>query len=265
MTMETPILQKQLKPGKVQAVGILTLVSGLSNILWMLFLALFAVTPLAVVTLGLGCLLYPLVLLPIVLGVFEIIYAAKLLPTPIKPAKPSTAIAVLEIVCALTGNLLAVAAGIVALILYSDPEVKAYFAKFIPPGAAPKPAAAPVIPPAPVKAEAPAAPVLPKPEVPALAAEAIVPAAAEPAATVISLQPVTPSPAAPEQPKPVKAAQPKPARKPAKAKTSTPKPAAKAAPKAKTTKPAASASKSRPSKPAKTSKPAARKATKPGS
>jgi len=126
--MESPIYATSQKPGKVQAVAILTLVSGIGNILYMLFMAVVILFS-GVASLGIGCLFLPLVIPPIVLGVFEILYASKLMANPVRPIQPSTAIAVMEIVCILTGNIVAVAAGIVALILYNDGEVKAFFAQ----------------------------------------------------------------------------------------------------------------------------------------
>jgi hypothetical protein len=114
------------KPGKVQAVAILSLVSGITNILWMLIVG-FSIVIGGVASFGVGCLFIPIVIPPLVLGVFEILYAAKLLPTPIKPTKPSMTIAICEIACVLTFNPIPVAAGIVALVMYNDPTVKAYF------------------------------------------------------------------------------------------------------------------------------------------
>lgn len=114
------------KPGKIQAVAILTLISGISNILWMIFVGIMLLAG-AIASLGIGCLFMPIVIPPIVLGVFEIIYATKILPNPIKPVKPGTTLAILEIICILTGNVVSAAAGIVALVMYNDPEVKAYF------------------------------------------------------------------------------------------------------------------------------------------
>ncbi|HTX92240.1 MAG TPA: hypothetical protein VMC09_13590 [Anaerolineales bacterium] len=131
-TLERPMLTGPHKPGKIQAVGIVTLVSGISNIFWMLILTTTVILPLGIASYGIGCLLVFFVVPPIVLGIFEIVYAAKLLPDPIKATKPSMALAILEIVCFLTGNLLSVGAGIVALVMYNDPEVKAYFQRSAP-------------------------------------------------------------------------------------------------------------------------------------
>jgi hypothetical protein len=122
----SPFPSTSQKPGKVQAVAIMTLISGIANILWMIIIGISILIG-GIASLGVGCLFVPIVIPPIVLGVFEILYAVKLLPTPIKPAKPSQVIAILEIVCVLTLNFFAVATGIVALVMYSDPVVKAYF------------------------------------------------------------------------------------------------------------------------------------------
>lgn len=72
------------KPGKVQTIAVLTLISGITNILWPIIL--YTITGLA--TIFVGCLFLPFFVPPIVLGVFEIIYAAKILPDPIRPVKP---------------------------------------------------------------------------------------------------------------------------------------------------------------------------------
>jgi len=114
------------KPGKVQTIAILTLVSGISNIIWMVFMggSLFLS---GLATLGITCLFIPLVIPPIVLGIYEILYATKLLANPVKPVKPSQTIAILEIICIMTGNAIPLAAGILALVFYSQEEVKEYF------------------------------------------------------------------------------------------------------------------------------------------
>jgi hypothetical protein len=125
--MQSPTPYANQKPGKVQAVAILTLISGITNILWMLVVGVSIIIG-GVASLGIGCLAMPLIIPPIVLAVFEIIYATKILPDPIKRnARPSQVIAIMEIVCALTFNPFPVAAGIVALVMYNDPAVKAYF------------------------------------------------------------------------------------------------------------------------------------------
>lgn len=111
------------KPGKVQTIAVLTLISGITNIIWPILL--YTITSFA--TIFVGCLFLPFFVPPIILGIFEIIYAAKILPNPARPVKPSQTIAILEIISLLTGNLVSAATGIVALLLYNDPEVKAFF------------------------------------------------------------------------------------------------------------------------------------------
>ncbi|MGZ9235328.1 MAG: hypothetical protein ACXW4E_07375, partial [Anaerolineales bacterium] len=67
--------------------------------------------------------------LPTLLGVFEIIYAAKLMSNPPQTVQPSTTIAILEILSALVGNFFSVVVGILALVFYNDVTVRDYFAR----------------------------------------------------------------------------------------------------------------------------------------
>jgi peptidoglycan/LPS O-acetylase OafA/YrhL len=106
------------KPGAVQAIAVVTLVSGILNVI-------------------IGVTVIPLTLfiwtLPgafsIVVGIMEIAYAAKLLPDPIKPTKPNRAVAIMEIVNVINGSITSLAAGIVALVFYSNKDVTDYFAE----------------------------------------------------------------------------------------------------------------------------------------
>jgi hypothetical protein len=112
------------KPGLFTGVAITTLISGIINILYGLSLTAGIVLG----TLGIGLLCAPITILPSVLGIFELIYAIKLLGNPPTGAKPSQAIAIMEICCILLGNVLTTGAGIFALVAYSDSNVKRYFA-----------------------------------------------------------------------------------------------------------------------------------------
>ncbi len=120
MNNEPPASQK---PGNVTAIAVMTLISGIINILW--GLSFGAALALSVVLLCVA----PLGLLPLVLGIFEIIYASKLLPTSPQAVRPNQTIAILEIICILFGNIFSAIAGILALVFYNDETVKAYFAK----------------------------------------------------------------------------------------------------------------------------------------
>ena len=71
----------------------------------------------------------PFTILPTILGIFEIIYAAKLMSNPPQAVQPSTTLAILEIVCVLAGNLFSVVVGILALVFYNDLTVRDYFAR----------------------------------------------------------------------------------------------------------------------------------------
>ena len=113
------------KPGMVQAIAVMTLINGILNILWGL-----GITGSVVVgTLGFGLLCSPVTILPLILGIFEIIYATKLLANPPQPIQPSQAIAIMEICCILVGNVISLVVGILALVFYNDATVKAYFAR----------------------------------------------------------------------------------------------------------------------------------------
>ena len=113
------------KPSMFTAISIMTLVNGILNVLYGLTLTL----GIACSTLGIGLLCAPLTIMPTVLGVFEIIYGAKLLASPPKPVQPSIALGVLEICCVLWGNLISPVVGILNLVFYNDDSVKAYFAQ----------------------------------------------------------------------------------------------------------------------------------------
>ncbi|MBN2386923.1 MAG: hypothetical protein JXB85_07875 [Anaerolineales bacterium] len=120
---ETPGYQPDEKPGLVTTLVVLTLINGILNILWGLGASLGVTAGIVTIC------LVPLTILPTVLGIFEVVYASKLLSNPPQPVQPSQTIAVLEICCILVGNVVSLVVGILALVFYSDPVVKAYFAK----------------------------------------------------------------------------------------------------------------------------------------
>jgi hypothetical protein len=111
------------KPTLVSAIAWMTLAAGIVNIFWGL-----AASGLALATIvGICCM--PITILPSILGIFEILYAAKLLSNPPQPVQPAKTIAVLEIVCILAGNVFAMIVGILSLVFYNDQIVKDYFAR----------------------------------------------------------------------------------------------------------------------------------------
>lgn len=110
------------KPTLFQVIAWMTLVSGVVNLFWG-----FAASGTALATI-VGIICTPLTILPAILGVFELIYAAKLFSEPPQALQPSTNIAVFEIASVLTGNVFSMAVGILALVFYNDKVVKDYFA-----------------------------------------------------------------------------------------------------------------------------------------
>ena len=123
-----PVLRP--RPGKATAMGVMILISGIINILWGLTLAVVATINAVVGALliyGLFCIPGICVgLLQIPLGIFEIIHGAQLLGQPPK-TKPSRAIAIMEIICIIAGNIYAVIVGILVLVFANDQEVNSYF------------------------------------------------------------------------------------------------------------------------------------------
>jgi hypothetical protein len=113
----------QEKPTLFNVIAWMTLASGIVNLFWGLGLSLTGLLSIV------GILCIPLLILPTILGVFEIIYAAKLMSNPPQAVQPSSTIAILEIVCILVGNIFSVVVGILALVFYNDQTVRDYFAR----------------------------------------------------------------------------------------------------------------------------------------
>jgi hypothetical protein len=150
------------KPGLFTTIAIMTLTSGIVNLFWG-FIA--SATALGTIV-GVVCL--PLTILPTILGIFEIIYAAKLLSAQPEPVQPSQSIAVFEILTFFIGNIFSMVVGILVLIFYNDMSVKEYFGRIngivvitpVPAAPTPEPPAPveqhePEILPAPVEVEIP--------------------------------------------------------------------------------------------------------------
>jgi len=144
------------KPTLIHVIAWTTLTSGIVNLFWGL-----AASGTALATI-IGIICTPLTILPTILGVFELIYAAKLFSNPVQPMQPSTNIAIFEIACVLTGNVFSMAVGILSLVFYNDTVVKEYFATIN--GTL---APAPATPPMPASLPQPeSAPVIPEPVTP---------------------------------------------------------------------------------------------------
>jgi hypothetical protein len=116
------IMNTVQKPTLVHVIAWTTLVSGIVNLFWGLAASGTALST----VIGFVCV--PLTILPTILGIFEVLYAAKLFSDPPQVTAPSTNIAVLEIVCVLAMNVFSMAVGILSLVFYNDTVVKNYFA-----------------------------------------------------------------------------------------------------------------------------------------
>lgn len=116
-------MNNEQKPGLVTAIAIMTLISGIINLFWG-FVA--SATALGTIV-GVICL--PITILPTILGVFEIIYAAKLLSVQPEPMQPSIPLAVFQILTIFYGNIFSVVVGILLLIFFNDVTVRDYFTR----------------------------------------------------------------------------------------------------------------------------------------
>jgi len=109
------------KPGYVQAIAIMCLADGILSLLGgaaLVIIYLCGIVTICCTPLGIYCL---------VLGVFEVIYATKLLPDPIQPVPPAKYVAIMQIINIINFDPIAPTIGILSLVFYSDPKVKAYF------------------------------------------------------------------------------------------------------------------------------------------
>ncbi len=144
------------KPPLYTVIAVTTLLSGIINLFWG-FVA--SATALGTIV-GVICL--PIAILPTILGVFEIIYAAKLFSAQPQPVQPAPTLAVFQAATFLYGNFFSTVVGILNLIFFNDLAVKEYFARR---------GAAPPVPAEPAPAPAEPAPALeesaPAPEQPA--------------------------------------------------------------------------------------------------
>ena len=112
------------KPGKLQAIAIMTLVCGIINLL---LGAYWFFAGLAVFLVGVVFTIIPASYMT-VLGILEIINASKLLSDPVRVAEPPKFVAVMEIIAIIFCNVIALIIGILNLVFYNDEDVQQYFA-----------------------------------------------------------------------------------------------------------------------------------------
>jgi hypothetical protein len=110
------------KPGKYQAMATMTLANGVLNILY----GLGITATIVLGTIGIGLICAPMTILPVVLGIFEIIAATKMIATPPQRVANFQTLAILEIIAVISGNAISLVVGILNLVFLNDPEIKAY-------------------------------------------------------------------------------------------------------------------------------------------
>ena len=69
-------------PSLVKTIAVMTLINGIINLFWGLVATVTVTASIILICLA------PLAILPTVLGIFEIIYAAKLLSSTLQPVQP---------------------------------------------------------------------------------------------------------------------------------------------------------------------------------
>lgn len=116
-------MNTEQKPALFTTIAILTLISGIVNLFWG-----FVASATALGTI-IGVICLPITILPTILGVFEIIYAAKLFSAQPQPVQPSQPLAIFQITTFMYGNIFSMVVGILNLIFFNDQIVKEYFAK----------------------------------------------------------------------------------------------------------------------------------------
>ena len=116
------------KPGKVTAIAVMVLINGILNLMYALSLFVWGtLSCLTIVGIIWGLLMVLWSLYPAILGVLEIVYAARILPNPIETSRPAKYISVMEIINIIACDFLGLVVGILSLVFYSEPEVVAYF------------------------------------------------------------------------------------------------------------------------------------------
>jgi len=115
-----------VKPGKVQAIAIMTLVGGIISVLLALGLALYVLL-IGVSTCGVGFIALPLAIYPLIMGIMAILQGAKLLGTDAHTLAPPTTIAIMQIINIIVCDWINLTLGIITLVFLSEPEIKGYF------------------------------------------------------------------------------------------------------------------------------------------
>ncbi len=122
LSQSDPPMQVPTRPGKFQAVAVMTLVGGVASLLWTLLVAWAGLTSLFFV-----CCFIPSGLYSFIAGILITVQGARLLGQNARPILPRTAsAATLMIVCILAFNPICLVLGIINHWLLNDPAVREY-------------------------------------------------------------------------------------------------------------------------------------------
>jgi len=120
--------RRRQKPGKVQAIAVMTLVGGiLATLASVGLLGYFGLVGVASMGVGLICCLWPGPYYGLVVGVLGIVKGSQLLGDNAHRSAPPTAIAVMQIINVVNGDFVNLTLGILTLVFLSEPEVKRFF------------------------------------------------------------------------------------------------------------------------------------------
>ena len=116
------------KPGKVQAIAIMTLVGGImATLVSVGILGYFGLVGVASMGVGLVCCLWPGPYYGLVVGIMAIVKGSQLLGENAHRSAPPTTIAVMQIINVINGDFVNLTMGILTLVFLSEPEVKRFF------------------------------------------------------------------------------------------------------------------------------------------
>lgn len=111
------------KPGSLQAIAVIWIISGILSILWGFGLVIAAFASF----IGIICL--PLAIYPFTVGIIELIYGIRLTGSGAPVRTPPYFVAILEICLILWFDVLGFIAGIVTLVLLNGDDTKAFFSQ----------------------------------------------------------------------------------------------------------------------------------------
>jgi predicted Zn finger-like uncharacterized protein len=120
--------RRREKPGKVQAIAIMTLVGGIMATLASVGLLMyFGLVGIASMGFGLVCCLWPGPYYGLVVGIMGIVKGSQLLGENAHRCEPPTTVAVMQIINVINGDFVNLTLGILTLVFLSEPEVKRFF------------------------------------------------------------------------------------------------------------------------------------------